>query len=78
MPETTAPACTRDECCHNCQHQIPIQCHPDNVAVGKGSLSEQLGWGCLGFVDGTEDFQVCVFSESQHGMCELYQRKDAA
>jgi hypothetical protein len=73
--DTPAPTCQSTECCCNCQHQIPIHCHPGNKLIGNGSLSDQLGWGCLGFAN-CDDWRVAVFSESAHGLCELFSAKD--
>jgi hypothetical protein len=64
--------CDKTECCCKCQHQKPINCHPKNESIGKGSISDRLGWACLAF---TEE-NVGIFSEQEHGVCALFKEKD--
>jgi hypothetical protein len=66
--------CEKSECCCKCQHQKPINCHPWNESIGKGRISDRLGWVCLGFVD--EGKNAGIFSEREHGMCELFEEKN--
>ncbi len=61
-----------NKCCCNCKNQIIINKHPWNQVIGKGSILDTLGYGCLapGFID--NDKQIAIFFEDNHGMCELY------
>lgn len=78
MPEiqSASQSCQlhNDRCCCKCSHQVPINCHPWNEKIGKGRISERLGWGCLGFRE-SENYNVAIFSESEHGSCELFKAK---
>jgi hypothetical protein len=67
----------RGDCCCNCKRQVKINCHPKNVKIGKGSISETFGWGCecsRGMTDGSDDNQI-IFMDTPHGMCEMHERK---
>lgn len=65
--------CDREngKCCCKCKHQVPINCNYDNQSIGKGTITDRLGWGCLGLRD-CEGWNVVIFSESKHGSCELF------
>jgi len=54
----------KGKCCCNCKHQVKIYKHPLNHTIGKGPMSEIMGYGCTMF------FNNIVFSESKHGICE--------
>jgi hypothetical protein len=53
-------------CCCNCKNQLLLFKHPWNKEIGRGAISERLGYACIGFQ--TE----AVFFEEGHGMCELW------
>ena len=72
-------------CCCNCAHQVLLTKHPFNQTIGKGPISETMGYVCKGMealVDseierGNERYDTerklkYTFSESPHGYCELY------
>lgn len=54
----------KGNCCCNCENQVNIHKHPSNNTIGKGPMSEIMGYGCTMFSDNI------VFSESKHGICE--------
>jgi hypothetical protein len=62
-----------EKCCCVCKHQILINSHPWNKNIGVGSISETFGWACTVFSDDMPN--VAIFSESQHGMCEMFTKK---
>jgi hypothetical protein len=64
--------CNDIECCCKCVHQLKINCHPWNQVLGKGAMTETLGWVCLLF---KEDIKVGIFSENKHGSCECFTEK---
>ena len=72
-------------CCCNCVHQAILTKHPFNKTVGKGPISENMGYVCKGMealVDseiekGNERYSInrklrYAFSDNAHGYCELY------
>jgi hypothetical protein len=63
------------ECCCVCQHLIRLNTHPWNQSIGKGPITNQLGWVCLGFHE-SENWPVGIFSESEHGRRELFTPKE--
>jgi len=67
--------CTQSQfngrCCCNCQNQIIVRCHPWNKVIGKGSITEPMGYLCAAG-EMNEDRRVGIFFESAHGMCELH------
>jgi hypothetical protein len=65
------PECDEEECCCRCKNQVLIVCHPWNKTIGKGGMGDLLGWGCSAF-DDEEYRDVVIFSETKHGMCEMY------
>jgi len=70
-------------CCCNCDNQKPLFKHPlngnqkqglieDKLKIGKGPISEQMGWVChIKF----EEEEKYVFFDREHGMCELWQER---
>ncbi len=48
--------------------------HPFNKEVGKGRMSEAMGYACIGFFSLGE--KVAHFFENEHGMCELFKQKN--
>jgi len=64
--------CKKDEwggCCCDCKHQREVFKHPFNVLIGKGSITELLGYVCA--FDGN-----LIFKENIHGYCECYTPKN--
>ena len=58
-------------CCCMCQYQEPLYKHPWNKSVlAKGRITEVMGYVCRSLE------LPNIFSESQHGCCELYLKKE--
>lgn len=60
--------------CETCKLCMPVNCHPWNDKIGKGKMSDQLGYVCLlftelGFNDGTNKVQ---FMDRNTGTCECH------
>jgi hypothetical protein len=66
-------SCDKTECCCKCQHQTPLNCHPWNQSIGKGSISDRMGWVCLEF----KEENIGVFSDTEHGMRELFEERES-
>ena len=69
--------CTLEEykgCCCQCEYSTPLMKHPFNKEVGKGRMSEAMGYACIGFFSLGE--KVAHFFENEHGMCELFKQKN--
>lgn len=47
--------------------------HPWNEGIGKGKISEQLGWVCVGGFEDQPELNIAIFSDREHGACEMYQ-----
>lgn len=60
------------KCCCNCARLLPLNCHPCNSGFGKGSILKSCGWVCL---PTCEDKPIAIYSESQHGLCEMHKWK---
>ena len=71
---TSKQKCDRLECCCKCRHLAPLRCHPWNEVIGKGSITETMGWACLVFLNDPEG-GAGVFNDRGHGMCELFDEK---
>ena len=63
--------CAAAECCCKCRHFAPLGCHPWNKAIGRGSMTEIMGWACLVFLNDSEA-GAGVFMDRGHGMRELF------
>lgn len=63
------------KCCCKCKSQIPINCNYGNQSIGVGTITDRLGWGCLGLRE-RENWDVVIFAESAHGSCELFVEKN--
>lgn len=61
-------------CCCQCKFNIPIMKHPINMDIGKGNMSEQMGYACIGFLSLNE--RIAHFFDKQHGLCELFIQQD--
>lgn len=58
-------------CCCNCKWQRPISGHPWNKTPAfHGRISVVIGWGCT-----VPDMEGITFSEREHSMCEMHERK---
>lgn len=56
------------QCCCNCIHQNKLHKHPANKDIGKGSISEQMGYVCsYPLKENTS-----IFFDHEHGMCEMH------
>lgn len=62
-------------CCCNCTHHLPLMKHPWNKGEGKGSISEQFGYACTGFLSEGENLAIYYDMSHKHGMCEMHNRK---
>lgn len=57
-------------CCCMCQYQEPVHKHPWNKSeLAKGRITEVMGYVCRSLE------LPNIFSESQHGCCELYLKR---
>lgn len=62
-----------EECCSNCKNQVIINCHPGNLTVGAGNMSDVLGYGCTLF---SEENNRIIFFERSTGLCECFTKKN--
>ena len=62
--------CVQASCCCKCSNRVDITCHPSNKEIGKGPISEHLGYGCSVF-----SRNRVIFMENGHGGCELFNQK---
>ena len=49
--------------------------HPWNQDIGKGNMSEKMGYACIGFFSTGDNIAVFFDNNHEHGMCELYSKK---
>lgn len=56
-------------CCCDCYFQQKVNKHPGNVTIGKGRVTELLGYICM-YSD-----ELITFHEDQHGHCECWSPK---
>jgi hypothetical protein len=61
-------------CCCKCEYNIPLMKHPMNLDIGKGRMSEKMGYACIGFFSVNE--RIATFFDKEHGMCELFKQKE--
>ena len=61
-----------DLCCCTCMHQKKLMCHPSNKTFGNGSIKEQCGYICNVTYEDNSNIGEVLFSDNQHGMCELW------
>ena len=64
----------KENCCCNCGNQLKLMKHPSNKYIGKGQISEPLGFVCNVTFDCSTIGQA-YFMEQEHGICELYTEK---
>lgn len=65
-------------CCCNCINQKKLMKHPMNRVLGKGNISDQMGYVCVVELEDNESNKGnAVFHDylNEHGMCELYCKK---
>lgn len=62
-------------CCCTCRHQIPINKHPINKDLGRGRISERMGYACM--VPKAIESNFITFFDGEHGMCELWEQKSS-
>jgi hypothetical protein len=60
------------QCCCNCQYQRETRCYPANKKIGKGDISEVMGYVCLAMISEEEKYPIAIFTESRHGICEMH------
>lgn len=58
--------------CATCKLLIPVYCHPWNEDIGKGKMSEQLGFVCTLFEN---NFSFCEASTIERSVCECHTPK---
>lgn len=59
--------------CETCKYCIPVHCHPGNENIGKGSMSDRLGYVCTLFtLPEMSDTPKTVFRETNTGSCECH------
>ena len=59
------------QCCCKCKFQHKVMKHPLNKEVGRGSISEVLGYCCH-----APEIDDAVFFEQEHGICEMFEDKN--
>jgi len=63
------------DCCCNCNNQIKLFKHPGNAGVFEGSILEESGYcACEALFLEDDNENKAIAFDSQHGMCELYDR----
>lgn len=55
--------------CASCQHCLEVRCHLWNESIGKGKMSDKLGYVCLLF---KEDNKLSIFMDNNKGSCECH------
>ena len=63
------------QCCCTCKHQIKLMCHPWNKKFGKGQISKPCGWVCIGIFEDESNKGMGIFSDREHGLCELFLKR---
>jgi len=66
-------------CCCKCTFQEKVMRHPWNISYPfTGKISESFGWGCMMLIamreKGESKRSGVIFKESEHGMCEMFNR----
>ena len=59
-------------CCCNCRNQVVLHKHPLNKDIGKGEISEVMGYVCIIPMIGQRQG---TFFDGKHGMCEMWVSK---
>lgn len=59
-------------CCCNCQMQRKLMKHPANKDIGKGPISEEMGYVCITPFDDGSNLGKAIFFDGEHGMCEMH------
>jgi hypothetical protein len=67
------PKSLEGQSCASCQYLIPVFCHPCNKEIGKGKVSQQLGFVCTLF---QEDSNASIFLKVNTGICECHTLRD--
>ena len=49
--------------------------HPMNRGIGEGSISQIMGYACLGFLSAGENIAIYFNETHEHGMCEMHELK---
>ena len=62
----------KEESCANCKYLLELMKHPWNKTIGKGRISEKLGYVCTVPLAIAEGF--AVFFDEDFGGCELHER----
>jgi len=65
---------SKDKCCCNCTQRIPLFRHPWNSGYGKGKISQQCGWVCMG-LDNVKG-RAAIYQDHPHGLCEMHIKKE--
>lgn len=63
------------QCCCNCRNLQKVVCHPMNKTIGRGQMTQQLGYACTAVYEDRSNEGKIIFLESEHGMCELHWKK---
>jgi len=65
------------ECCCNCANQLELKKHPGNKTIGKGQITETMGYVCIAKLDPIpEPIRQGVFLDHQHSYCELWKPRE--
>lgn len=62
------PESLEGKSCTTCKFLIPIYCHPWNREVGRGAITEKLGYMCTFF----DEYIFCETSRINEAICECY------
>ena len=66
-----------DRCCCNCKNQVVIGKHPWNKGVGKGRVTDIMGYGCaVAYIELQEVKPPIIFMDRRDGMCEMHEFKE--
>ena len=52
--------------------------HPHNKEFGKGSILDKCGWVCVARFGDETGQKSGIFSDKEHGMCELHCKRKKA
>ena len=64
--------------CATCKYLLQINCHPWNNTIGKGRISDKLGYVCIVQVEEADDieYKVGIFRDTDTSGCELHTVSD--
>lgn len=60
----------KGDCCSLCRHHKPLARHPSNKEPFRGAINDEFGYVCF-----APEFDVAVFFDRKHGICEMFEPK---